>query len=146
MSKIYKELGKKIRKYRKSKNLTSAEFASILNISAGHLSNIENGTYDIFRLELLFKIAKELNVTLEELLQFECVDLDNVMLDDELQKIITYKSTDIESPDAKVIKKWLNSLAITYLATISKFKSDKNKIESITNHLIDELNLIENIS
>ncbi|WP_053956039.1 helix-turn-helix domain-containing protein [Inediibacterium massiliense] len=141
MSEVYKALGQRIKKYRKNKNLTTAEFASILNISAGHLSNIENGTYDIFRLELLFKIADELNINLEELLQFECMDLKNILLDHAIKNIATNPS----SPELAYINKWLNALAITYLATIDKFKTNKDAIESITNHLINELHLIKKI-
>lgn len=141
MPKVYKELGQKIKKYRKSKNLTTSEFANILNISAGHLNNIENGTYDIFRLELLFKIANELNISLEELLQFECIDIKNILLDTATKKIVTNPS----STDLAYINKWLNALAITYLSTMNKFKNNKNAIESITNHLIDELHLIKKI-
>ncbi|MCT4618216.1 MAG: helix-turn-helix domain-containing protein [Marinisporobacter sp.] len=141
MPKVYKELGQKIKKYRKSKNLTTTEFANILNISAGHLSNIENGTYDIFRLELLFKIANELNISLEELLQFEYIDVKNILLDHDIKNIATNPS----SPEQAYINKWLNALAITYLSTIDKFKNNKDAIESITNHLIDELHLIKKI-
>ncbi|QZY53892.1 helix-turn-helix domain-containing protein [Crassaminicella profunda] len=141
MPEIYKELGQKIKKYRKSKNLTTAEFATLLNISAGHLSNIENGTYDIFRLELLFKIANELNISLEELLQFECIDVKNILLNSDIKSI----STNPSPSDLAYINKWLNALAITYLSTIDNFKTNKDAIESITNHLIDELHLIKKI-
>jgi transcriptional regulator with XRE-family HTH domain len=141
MPKVYKELGQKIKKYRKSKNLTTSEFATILNISAGHLSNIENGTYDIFRLELLFKIVNTLNLSIEELLQFKCIDIKNILLDNNIKNITTNPS----SPELAYINKWLNALAITYLSTIDKFKTNEDAIESITNHLIDELHLIKKI-
>lgn len=142
MSKIYKELGNTIKKYRKNLNLTSSKFADMLNISAGHLSNIENGSYDVFRLELLIKLAENLNITLEELLQLKCLNI-NQLMDKDIYETIVNK--DLHSSDLSFINNSLNSLAVTYLATMSKFKTDKDKIVSITNHLIDELNLIKNI-
>lgn len=143
MTEVYKELGKKIKNYRKDKNITTSEFAKILNISAGHLSNIENGTYDIFRLELLFKIASELGITFEELLQFKYLNLNQLMVDDYFKSLFTHTNNSREN---EYYNKLLNSLVITYISTISKFKSDKDKLESITSHIIDELNLIKNIS
>lgn len=143
MSEVYKELGKKIKNYRKDKNITTSHFAKTLNISAGHLSNIENGTYDIFRLELLFKIASKLGITFEELLQFKYLNLNQLMVDDYFKSLLINTNNSREN---EYYNKLLNSLVITYISTISKFKSDKDKIESITSHIIDELNLIKNIS
>lgn len=143
MSTIYKELGSTVKKYRKNLNITSTEFAEMLNISAGHLSNIENGSYDIFRLELLLKLAEKLNITMEELLQFKYLSL-NQIIDKDIYT--TINNLTLDSTDANFINNSLNSLAVTYLATMSQLKFDKDKIVSITNHLIDELNLIKKIS
>lgn len=68
MSTIYKELRNKVRFYRKSKNITTSELTSRICVLIGQLHNIENENYDVFKLELLHKLSKELNISLGELI------------------------------------------------------------------------------
>lgn len=142
MSTIYKELGIKIKNYRKSKNLTTLEFAKLINISSGQLSNIENGNYDVFKLELLTKITKTLGVSLEDLLGNLPIDRKNLYMDKEIINQIP------EDTDKQIhfINIQTNMLVINFLSTISDYQYNNEKIISITNHLINELHFIKQLN
>ena len=47
MKKNLSEIGKRIKKARKSKGISQVEFADKLDISVSHLSNIENGKINV---------------------------------------------------------------------------------------------------
>ncbi|QIB28170.1 helix-turn-helix domain-containing protein [Caloranaerobacter azorensis] len=66
--------------------MSTPEFAKRLNISTGLVNNIENGRHDVFKLELLLKISKELNVSLGELLQSNYIDIRNLSIQEKLKK------------------------------------------------------------
>ncbi len=140
---LYKELGARIRDFRKTKKLTSTQFANCINVSTGQLSNIENGNYDVFKLELLNKIAKELNISLGELIQPNSLDLMKLEYKPELNKVFLSKTLEGLPSSKSYLNQYLNSLFIAYLATISEYENDIVKIESITNHIIDELRFIK---
>ncbi len=63
----YIDLGQRIRKARKSKNINQRMLAEKLGISTQHCSHIETGKTHI-SLPLLVKIANELDSSLDELL------------------------------------------------------------------------------
>lgn len=63
---IKKQLGEKIKRIRKSKNITQEQLAEIIDISSRNLSGIELGNYFV-KAETLEKILKALDVTTEEL-------------------------------------------------------------------------------
>lgn len=63
---IKKELGEKIKRVRKLRNLTQEELAEIIDISPRSLSNIEVGACFV-KAETLEKIIESLNITTEEL-------------------------------------------------------------------------------
>lgn len=64
------QLGKNIKKYRKSKNLSQNKLAEILDISREHLAKIETAKRCVSLL-LLFKIAEVLDVAEKDLFEFE---------------------------------------------------------------------------
>lgn len=144
MSTVYKELGSTIRKYRKNKNLSTKNFAEKLGISSGHLNNIENGNYDVFKLELLTNICKQLEVPLRELLEQSFINTEITFVKYNIQNRI---GNYILKPDIKpeAIEKNLDVLIMSYLITISKYK-DSDKISFITEHLLNELNFIRNLN
>ena len=60
---IYKNIGQKIKKYRKEKQLTQVEFAEKLDISISYLSKIEaENCNKSFSLDLLVNIANTLDI------------------------------------------------------------------------------------
>ena len=97
----YEKVGNRIQKFRIQRNLTQQELAAIIDISVSHLSNIETGK-TIASLEVMFKIANALKVSVDELLRenvshefalekhilFDCNDAERVII---LQTISTLK-------------------------------------------------------
>ncbi len=67
---IKKELGEKIKRIRKKRNLTQEQLAEIIEISPRNLSGIELGV-NFVKAETLEKIIKALNVTTEEMFSNE---------------------------------------------------------------------------
>lgn len=63
---IKKQLGEKIKRIRKSKNITQEQLAEMIDISSRNLSGIELGNYFV-KAETLEKILKALDVTTEDL-------------------------------------------------------------------------------
>ena len=70
MENVKSLLGAKIREYRKKKQLTQEELATLVGIEIPSLSNIENGK-NYPNSETIEKIAKGLNVEIFELYIFE---------------------------------------------------------------------------
>lgn len=62
----YKELGKRIRKYRRAAKLTQRELAELIDCSDGHIGHIERAV-GIPSLETVVKIANALQVSLDQL-------------------------------------------------------------------------------
>jgi transcriptional regulator with XRE-family HTH domain len=65
---IVKELGQRIRRLRKARGLTQAEFSEMTGLTQGYLSRTEGGYAEI-SLETLWIIAGSLDVTLSTLLK-----------------------------------------------------------------------------
>jgi transcriptional regulator with XRE-family HTH domain len=141
MYKIYDELGKKVRKYRKEKNYTTAGLAERLGISPGLVNNIENAKYDVFRLELLLLIVKELDVSLGELLQLSTLDVRNIDLKESL---LTSIETHVEDTpeDMEFCNHQLNLVIRSFLTTISEYGTTRGNIETISNHILHEFDTL----
>lgn len=54
--------------YRKKKGLTQSDLAKKIGVTNAYISRIENGA-QIPRADVLYKIAKELGVTMEQLME-----------------------------------------------------------------------------
>ena len=63
----YKKLGGKIAYYRKLKNLTQVELATLVGISTSYLGEIERGTKQGAPISIYWKIAAALDVKFEKL-------------------------------------------------------------------------------
>lgn len=61
LDKIDKEIGKRIKKYRKQKDLTQEQVAETAGISVKHLSRLENGHHNP-HFDMIIQIANALNV------------------------------------------------------------------------------------
>lgn len=73
---IYYLVAKNLKKQRKLKGLTQAEFAELCNYSDGFIMNIESEKYyQTFSLGTLWKFAEVLNIDIREL--FTPIDSDN---------------------------------------------------------------------
>lgn len=76
---IKKELGEKIKRVRKSRNLTQEELAEMIDISPRSLSNIEVGV-SFVKAETLEKIISSLDITTEELFANDHIKSDKELL------------------------------------------------------------------
>jgi len=146
MEGMYKKLGKKVRKYRKDKNITSLELADRLDISVGHISNIENGKSDIFKLKLLFNLAKELDTTVEELLNITDLGLGNIVFNTSKIEIDYVNPTNIDNKSILVLNTYLKLLINHYLDAATHCDYEEHYIEAITNHMIDELSFVNKLN
>jgi len=63
----YSEIGARIRKLRKAKNLTQEQVANIISVSDNHVSKIETGNSSI-SLNVFINIAKAFDVSLDYLM------------------------------------------------------------------------------
>ena len=63
----YEEIGKRIRKYRKLKNLSQEQLAEKINISTTHMSHIETGSIKL-SLQVLVDLATILEVNTDDLI------------------------------------------------------------------------------
>ncbi|MTI67509.1 MAG: helix-turn-helix transcriptional regulator [Firmicutes bacterium] len=141
MPELHKELGKRVKANRKNKNLSTPDLAKQLNISTGLLNNIENGRYDVFKLNLITKLTKVLNLPLSELLDISTIDVEKL---DSCSEILISKT--IDNPKNKdIINFHLNKLIKNYLETLLVYDLDHGTIEMITDNLIHELKLIRNL-
>lgn len=68
MSVLFQHVGKKIRFYRKARNLTQEQLAEFIPIDQSHLVRIERGTVNI-TLETIEKISKALNIQPNQLFE-----------------------------------------------------------------------------
>lgn len=81
----YEEIGKRIRKYRKLKNLSQEELAEKIDISTTHMSHIETGSTKL-SLQVLVDLATVLEVNTDDLIfekkpQFMIDKLNNMLSD-----------------------------------------------------------------
>lgn len=65
---LYNEIGKNIKKRRKSLNITQEKLAELTNYSLSFIANIESRTYQSFSLSALNNIAIALKTSLKDLL------------------------------------------------------------------------------
>ena len=73
----YTALGKRIKNKRIEKGFTQEQLGEMCELSAAHIGHIERGTR-ILSVEVLFRIAQVLNVSVDYLL-FDSVENDNIL-------------------------------------------------------------------
>ena len=73
----YEALGMRIRQKRIEKNFTQEKLGEMCDLSAAHIGHIERGTR-ILSVEVLFKIAQTLDVSVDYLL-FDSVEDDSIL-------------------------------------------------------------------
>ncbi len=103
MSDIKKLLGKKIKQFRKLKNLTQEELAEKINIEVPSLSNIETGKFAP-SFETLQKLSKVLEINIWEFYYFNPISKEKMVEEinnkiknnEELAKIVYYFLKSIE--------------------------------------------------
>jgi len=145
MPKIYEELGKNLRKYRKNKNLTTPELAQLLGVSTGLINNIENGKNDVFKLQLLFKIIEVLDISFGQLLDIESLDVRDLNIAEEINHIIKNNLTSSSNDKLNRLNQNINSIVKAYIAAITHCGYSIDAIDTISNHVLEELHFIRKI-
>ena len=97
----YFALGKRIREYRTSANMTQESFAEKLNLSTHYISQIETGTRKP-SLETVFKISQVLNISMDDLFKDSTESKDNNKLYALITMLITRSDNEIEYITATV--------------------------------------------
>jgi transcriptional regulator with XRE-family HTH domain len=72
------KVGEIIKQKREEKNYNLIDFASIIGISAGYLSQLENGRKANPKLEIILKIIRELDIDIDMLLGIEANNSDGL--------------------------------------------------------------------
>lgn len=142
-----KVLGQLIQKQRKSKNYTIPEIAEKLGVSVGFISNLENGKNDVFKLDLLSKITRELDLSLTEIAPELSIQIDQIDMNTSKDKI-EIQLTNQGIKNIELINQQVTAIVDTYLKAISEFEYHPEAIKAISNHLINELeysNKIKNL-
>ncbi len=100
----YKEIGIRIRRLRKEKNLTQEQLAEKINISTTHMSHIETGATKL-SLPVLVDIAHSLNTSVDDLL------CDKEYVFSEYKEMILYSIADCSQKELKIIYSVISALA-----------------------------------
>lgn len=96
MHSIKELLGKRIRELRQAKHLSQQELAEKIGIDQRNLSNIECG--NSFPSKSLTRLAKALNIDLQELFDFEHYALDKISMIDYINKNLdSLSSSDLQT-------------------------------------------------
>ncbi len=77
MDSLHQVFGRRVRQYRKARELTQEELAELVGISLKHLGDIERGKANP-RLDTIVSLSKSLDVPAALLLNFDDVDLDSL--------------------------------------------------------------------
>ena len=112
-----KEIGNRIKKYRKQKGFTQAQLAEIIDISTIHMSHLETGSVAM-SLECMIKVCNALEVSPDDLLIGE-FELNNNATIKQLAEITKNLSSDE------------NKLLIDFAILIEKNKNNINKADRI---------------
>lgn len=67
---LLKKLAARIKQLRLAKGLTQQEFAVLIDYEKSNMSRMESGNVN-FRVTTLYKVAKALGITVQELLEFK---------------------------------------------------------------------------
>ena len=108
-----KEIGNRIKKYRKQKGFTQAQLAEIIDISTIHMSHLETGSVAM-SLECMIKVCNALEVSPDDLLIGE-FELNNNATIKQLAEITKNLSSDE------------NKLLIDFALLLEKNKPNRNK-------------------
>lgn len=87
----YYEIGQRIRKFRKAKNLSQEQLAEKVGISVTHLSHIETGNTKL-SLQVFVDIANQLSVQTDELLN-ELSQINNTKIKQDIMTLLDSCST-----------------------------------------------------
>lgn len=143
MSYAFKEIGNKVRKYRKAKSYSTSDLASKLGVSVGLVNNLENARNDVFRLKLLHELSAELGVPIPELLDYPIISSCatqiseneiNIKIPLHIHKLDVHKG---------LLQEQITALLNAYISTILHVNLSQDSIIKLTNTIQNMLDLIK---
>lgn len=114
----YKAIGKRVRRYRKSKGLTQEKLADMVEVTSSHISNVENAKTQV-SLPLIVNIANVLGVTADELL------CDNI-----------YKATAVMAEEINAEMQGLEAVDLWYLE--ETLRSTRERLRQYRKRILEE--------
>lgn len=143
MSYAYKEIGSRVRRYRKAISYTTSDLASKLDVSVGLINNLENGRNDVFRLELLSEMSKELGVPVAELLDFNTAATceANINGNEVFIRVQLYNDKHIVHKD--LLNEQISILVTSYISTILYLDLPQSSIIKLTDNIKNILEFIK---
>jgi len=146
MSSIGKELGYKIKSFRKSNNLSTQYLAKQLNISTGLLNNIENARNDVFKLDLLLRITDVFNITLAELLEFDLNNIERVNTYKDGKIYIEFNIANTNNIVSNKITSSIKHLLDAYLELLREHNFNEESVDYINNYILQTFSLVKHIN
>lgn len=145
LTKLYEEVGWIIKKHRKERNYSTSDLAARLGVSHGWVNNLENAKTDIFKLELLKKLTQELKIPIEELLRIDAVDEKRIAVTNRGELEIIIKMLEEQNQSVDILVDKLKKINKEYINFIMKHRCNKRAIEIVSEHILQQLKLIEKI-
>ncbi|MCT4621586.1 MAG: helix-turn-helix domain-containing protein [Marinisporobacter sp.] len=146
MNKLFKDFGKKVKKYRKAKGYSTSEIAGRLGVSVGLINNIENGKTDTFKLELLVNLSKELDIPINTFLKSTPIEIKHLIINSHSTNVIIDQLDHISDETISYIVHHINILNSYFIDSISQHDYSKESIETISNHIIEQFHFIEKMN
>lgn len=122
-----------IKTYRKSNKLSTKSLSDKLNKSSGLINNLENGKSDVFNINLLSNIIKELDIPINEVLSSLILDLsDNT-------------SSSSLPIDEVVSRKALALIDIELRYILATSKNKELTANLLINYIQNQLSIVKNL-
>lgn len=134
------KLGQTVKKYRKTKKLSTQELANKLGVSVGFINHMENGINDTFKLKLLKELIKTLDIPFDEIVGVSS-PIVTTSQSKEIVISIPTKVLEINSTSTKNLLETIN----TYIEVISLADSNEELINIINSHINSYLNTIKKL-
>lgn len=141
---IYKRFGDLIKEHRKLKGLSTQEISKLLDISVGLFNNIENSRHDVFKLELLFKLANLLDIPINEIATKEKTFAPDIYIPD-LNLCIESKYTNTKKSDINIMNYYLKDIIFTIADLLYEYENDAEAAKIFISHINHEFKTFESI-
>jgi transcriptional regulator with XRE-family HTH domain len=144
MDSLYEKLSYTVRKHRKEKELSTHQLAANLHVSSGLINNIENAKNDVFKLDLLVSLLKELNIPAQDILSNELVTISNLCSHDKQDKVDLVLSNN-KLKNLEHIREYIPIIANSLLEIISRFEDTSTSTKLVCNYVIKNLDDLKKI-
>lgn len=135
MENYYFNLGNLIKEKRLEKGLNTRELATILNVSVGLISNIENAKTHAFNINLIQNLCKTLDISPLNFLSELSIDKD---FDNKYESYYLNHP----GPNKELISKNVTAITTAYIGSIKNHSYDVEFINKFTDKILSEINYI----